>query len=1031
MTTSIGQNALGCVSLDGLAAALVRNILSTLAVLAGGPQDGSYTGPKALSDFQDGIAQFVLHYGDGRRGPSGAGTRARGFDLDSKVQVFETVIRGLGGLLSAHLFAVGELPITGYHPQPLAAGVESDDPLELPPIAWPNGFKYDGQLLRLALDLAERLLPAFYSRTGIPYPRVNLRTGIPFYTNSPLHRDSAAPGGQDERAEITETCSAGAGSLTLEFTVLSRLSGDPRFEHAAKRAFWEVWRRRSEIGLIGNGIDAERGFWIGPHSGIGAGMDSFFEYAFKSHVLLSGQEAPNAARSPNRSTSTSWLDPNSLHDPLPPEMHSSDAFLQAWHEAHASVKRHIYTNRSHFPYYSNSHRATGQPYTMWIDSLGAFYPGLLALAGEVEEAIEANLVYTALWTRYSALPERWSIRENNVEPGIGWWPGRPEFIESTYHIYRATGDPWYLHVGEMVLKDIRRRCYAPCGWAGLQDVRTGEKQNRMESFFLGETTKYMYLLFDPDHALNSLDAPYVFTTEGHPLVIPRKKGKGARQARQSAKMGQAARDKGVSVTYRKEDFTNTCPAPAPVEEPLTGSSTAARRDLFAVSRFTNLYNTPNNHGPMQQVLVHDNKKGLVTKYRAASNHSIFPWTLPPTMLPPNGTCAAPFRRVISAIEFPAGDAESSLLSRLGASLEWYTYLGPTVKNLEGLRLQLEQEFSSEHGEYVWKITHVGNTQLGRQETVFFHAEHVRHFRDEVFTAMRRKDAVDIQVLVNVTPPSPPPPPPPAPPAPPPTNLSTLLALRPPEHPSAPPHLGSGLPNNMLQGQDRDRDQDSNLPPSESLFRNLLRAVTSVFDPSETESPGTEDENAPRTALHTWEALASVGPGAYPLPAVADTCLPGGPAYNSRDPVSNFPWRSVYLADRGCDSPLPESAPKEHQVIVFRRGGCSFSHKIKNVPAFFPDRNSLQLVLVLDEADDGDGDGDDDAADHNGRQLPRPLLETEQLTPKGMKRLHGVPLVLLRVGKGGYGLFENALAVGMRRKYTMHSQGLIIDNALVL
>ena len=219
--------------------------------MAGGPQDGSYTGPKALSDFQDGIAQFVLHYGDGRRGPSGAGTRARGFDLDSKVQVFETVIRGLGGLLSAHLFAVGELPITGYHPQPLAAGVESDDPLELPPIAWPNGFKYDGQLLRLALDLAERLLPAFYSRTGIPYPRVNLRTGIPFYTNSPLHRDSAAPGGQDERAEITETCSAGAGSLTLEFTVLSRLSGDPRFEHAAKRAFWEVWRRRSEIGLIG------------------------------------------------------------------------------------------------------------------------------------------------------------------------------------------------------------------------------------------------------------------------------------------------------------------------------------------------------------------------------------------------------------------------------------------------------------------------------------------------------------------------------------------------------------------------------------------------------------------------------------------------------------------------------------------------------------------------------------------------------------------------------------------------------------
>ncbi|UKZ75536.1 hypothetical protein TrVFT333_003223 [Trichoderma virens FT-333] len=104
--------------------------LSTLAILAGGPQTGSYTGPQALSDFQDGVAEFVRHYGDGREGPSGAGIRARGFDLDSKVQVFETVIRGVGGLLSAHLFAIGELPITGYNPKP--EGVAGDDPLELP-----------------------------------------------------------------------------------------------------------------------------------------------------------------------------------------------------------------------------------------------------------------------------------------------------------------------------------------------------------------------------------------------------------------------------------------------------------------------------------------------------------------------------------------------------------------------------------------------------------------------------------------------------------------------------------------------------------------------------------------------------------------------------------------------------------------------------------------------------------------------------------------------------------------------------------
>ncbi|OAA32072.1 Glycoside hydrolase, family 47 [Moelleriella libera RCEF 2490] len=1026
--------------------------LSTLAILAGGPKDGTHTGPQALSDFQDGVAHFIHHYGDGRPGPSGQGLRARGFDLDSKVQVFETVIRGLGGLLSAHLFAIGELPITGYDPKASTGESASDDPLQSAPIAWPNGLKYDGQLLRLALDLAERLLPAFYTKTGIPYPRVNLRTGIPFYVNSPLNGGLDSSGAiPEERLEITETCSAGAGSLTLEFTVLSRLTGDPRFEHAAKRAFWEVWRRRSEIGLIGNGIDAERGFWIGPHSGIGAGMDSFFEYAFKSHVLLSGQDMPNATTSRKQST-TNWLDPNSLHDPLPREMHSSDAFLQTWHEAHASVKRHIYTDRSHFPYYSNSHRATGQPYTMWIDSLGAFYPGLLALAGEVDEAIEANLVYTALWTRYSALPERWSIRESNVEPGIGWWPGRPEFIESTYHIYRATKDPWYLHVGEMVLKDIRRRCYAPCGWAGLQDVRTGEKQNRMESFFLGETAKYMYLLFDADHPLNKLDAAYVFTTEGHPLVIPVKKHeRRTRRSRGTTTGGKASagqsHERSVSVSHVDRNFTNTCPAPPRSDLLLTGSFTAARRDLFGVSRFTNLYNTPNMHGPLQEVLVHEENKGLVTKYRAVSNHTLFPWTLPPTMLPPDGMCAAPPQRIISAIEFPAADAASSLMSRFGASLDWLSYLGPTVKSLEGLRLQLEREFSQRYGEHVWKITHVGNTQLGRHETVFFHAEHVRHLRDEAFTALRRKDVVDIQLLVETSFP---------------TNASASSASSSsyptspfsddplaPEHTSSSPSVlvGSSQHNNQQQGS------LNNVLQSESLFQHILRAVTSVFDPSETTAPGDDDDaatssssrdgnssNRPPLLFYSWQALTSIGAGSSPVPTILDTPSPHSPSYDPSDPVANFPWTSIYFADTACAGPLPESIPRDHQVLILRRGGCSFSDKIRNIPGFVPRKSALQLVIVVDDPVSNTrttgqrqqqqrGSGKEQQQEEE--ELPRPLLESEQLTPNGITRVHGVPLVLMRVGRGEYSLFERAVGVGMRRKYTIQSQGHIIENAVVL
>lgn len=66
--------------------------LSTLAILS----SSSESGDRAFRSFQDGVKEFVRLYGDGSSGPAGQGERARGFDIDSKVQVFETVIRGLG-----------------------------------------------------------------------------------------------------------------------------------------------------------------------------------------------------------------------------------------------------------------------------------------------------------------------------------------------------------------------------------------------------------------------------------------------------------------------------------------------------------------------------------------------------------------------------------------------------------------------------------------------------------------------------------------------------------------------------------------------------------------------------------------------------------------------------------------------------------------------------------------------------------------------------------------------------------------------
>jgi hypothetical protein len=50
----------------------------------------------------------------------------------------------------------------------------------------------------------------------------------------------------------TDTCTAGAGSLLLEWGVLSRLSGDPSFESAARRSTRTLYNMREKsTGLLG------------------------------------------------------------------------------------------------------------------------------------------------------------------------------------------------------------------------------------------------------------------------------------------------------------------------------------------------------------------------------------------------------------------------------------------------------------------------------------------------------------------------------------------------------------------------------------------------------------------------------------------------------------------------------------------------------------------------------------------------------------------------------------------------------------
>jgi mannosyl-oligosaccharide alpha-1,2-mannosidase len=152
------------------------------------------------------------------------------FDIDGEVQVFETGIRMVGGLLSGWC---------GTH---------------------------DRKLLALAKDLADRLSPAFTkSPTGMPYRFVNLKTGA---------------------VRDPESFPAEIGTYIAEWGTLSKATGDRRYFDMAKRAAKALFDRRSKIDLVADTIDIETGAWKSRRASIGPPTDSYLEYLWDGWQLF-------------------------------------------------------------------------------------------------------------------------------------------------------------------------------------------------------------------------------------------------------------------------------------------------------------------------------------------------------------------------------------------------------------------------------------------------------------------------------------------------------------------------------------------------------------------------------------------------------------------------------------------------------------------------------------------------------------------------------------------------------------------------
>lgn len=345
------------------------------------------------------------------------------FDLDNDVQVFEVTIRLLGGLITAY---------------------ELDG---------------DPRFLQLATDLADRMMPAFNTPTGMPYRYVHLQTG--------KTRDSI-----NNPAEI--------GTLMMEFGQLSKHTGNKKYYDVAKKAILQVYNKRSKLQLAGEQVNVITGNWVSTQSHISGYIDSYYEYLYKSWLLFGDAD-----------------------------------FKIAFEKQNAAIKKHLLSKTANGTFLKAVDMNSGKELASTYGALDAFYAGLCAYAGDVPLAREIQQANYYMWTKFGMEPEVFNFKTDTIISA--GYILRPENIESCFYLYRLTLDNTYLWMGKVMVEDILKNYRTEEAYASIKDVRTNVQSNSMQSFFFAETLKYAWLLFADEAAFDLKKA--VFNTEAHPFKI--------------------------------------------------------------------------------------------------------------------------------------------------------------------------------------------------------------------------------------------------------------------------------------------------------------------------------------------------------------------------------------------------------------------------------------------------------------------------------------------------------------------------------
>ncbi|KAJ8247191.1 hypothetical protein GJAV_G00259790 [Gymnothorax javanicus] len=371
------------------------------------------------------------------------------FGVNAEVSVFEVNIRFIGGLLAAYYLSGQEV------------------------------FKVK------AVQLAEKLLPAFNTPTGIPWAMVNLKSGVG-------RNWGWASAGSSILSEF--------GTLHMEFVHLTYLTGNPAYYQKVMHIRKLLAKMDRPNGLYPNYLNPRTGRWGQHHTSVGGLGDSFYEYLLKAW-LMSDKTDAEARRTYDEAV-------EAIERHLIRKSNGGLTFIGEWKNGHLERKM------GHLACFAGGMFALGAD-----GSPGDRAGHYLQLGAEIAFTCHESYDRTVLKLGPEAFKFDSGLEAVAVRQNEKYYILRPEVIETYWYMWRFTHDPKYREWGWEAAQAINRHCRVSGGFSGVKDVYSSNPtyDDVQQSFFLAETLKYLYLLFSGDDFL-PLES-WVFNTEAHPLPV--------------------------------------------------------------------------------------------------------------------------------------------------------------------------------------------------------------------------------------------------------------------------------------------------------------------------------------------------------------------------------------------------------------------------------------------------------------------------------------------------------------------------------